>query len=237
MKRNSSLTPAIILGLIGIFSKSPVFFVIAFFFLMNYLMNNNKQQNNRDARSRRNQQRPRKGRDYREQRRYEPQPQQQRRQEPIRKTQFRVRSNPFKKSGLKKYKEFDIDEAIIDFQKGLEIEPKDIALHFNLACAYSISEEKEKSFFHLSEAVKYGFKDFEKIQTHDDLAFIRIQNEFDDFKSSGYRFSTAKRIEVKEDNIQDDVLLSQLNKLAELRKKGLLSQDEFVLEKEKLLRG
>jgi len=236
MRRNSSLTPAIILGMLGIFSGSPVFFVIAFFFLMNYLMNNNKQQNNRDARNRRTQQRPQ-GRDYREQRRYDQQPRRQRRQEPVRKTEFRVRSNPFKKSGLKKYKEFDIDEAIIDFQKGLEIEPKDIALHFNLACAYSISEEKEKSFYHLSEAVKYGFKDFEKIQTHDDLAFIRIQNEFDDFKASGYKVSSAKRIEVKEENIQDDVLLSQLNKLAELRKKGLLSQDEFVLEKEKLLRG
>lgn len=235
MKRNSSLTPAIILAMIGMFSGSPVFFVIAFFFLMNYLMNNNKQKQN-DARNRRTQQRPQR-RDYREQRKYDAQPQQQRRREPVRKTEFRVRSNPFKKSGLKKYKEFDIEEAIIDFQKGLEIEPKDIALHFNLACAYSISEEKEKSYFHLSEAVKYGFKDFEKIQTHDDLAFIRIQNEFDDFKAGGYRYSTAKRIEVKEENIQDDVLLSQLNKLAELRKKGLLSQDEFVLEKEKLLRG
>ena len=155
------------------------------------------------------------------------------------------RANPFKKSGIRKYKEFDLEDAIEDFKKGLEIEPEDIALHFNIACAYSLTEQKEMAYSHISQAVKFGFKDFEKINTHDDLAYVRIQPEFDKFKEDGYLLEETKKIEEKatnrkeektEETITDDVLLSQLNKLAELRKKGLLSEEEFAMERKKLLR-
>ena len=46
------------------------------------------------------------------------------------------RSNPYLKSGIKKYKQYDIDGAIIDFNKALDINPNDPAIHFNLAFAY-----------------------------------------------------------------------------------------------------
>ena len=155
------------------------------------------------------------------------------------------KANPFKKSGLRKYKEFDLEGAIEDFEQGLEINPADIALHFNLACAYSLTEKKDKSFYHLSRAVELGYNDFKKIQEHDDLAFLRIQPEFDDFKENGFRIggtpapdSESKEEEQEEGHteVKDDVLLSQLNKLAELRKKGLLTEEEFNMERKKLLR-
>jgi len=57
-----------------------------------------------------------------------------------------VRANPFKKSGIKKYKEYDIEEAIEDFHKALKIDPNDVSLYFNLACAYSLMEDKEEAF-------------------------------------------------------------------------------------------
>jgi TM2 domain-containing membrane protein YozV len=164
-----------------------------------------------------------------------------------RKPARRLKANPFKKSGIKKYKEFDLEDAIIDFNKGLEIDPEDIALHFNIACAYSLTEQKEKAFYHLDRAVEFGFKDFNKIDTHDDLAYARIQDEFLTFKEKGYRLegmekATAtkqesnKSIPVVEKTLDDDILLGQLNKLAELRKKGLLTEKEFAAEKKKLLR-
>ncbi len=152
------------------------------------------------------------------------------------------KANPFKKSGLRKYKEYDIDGAIEDFNQGLEINPNDIALHFNLACAYSLTEKKDKSFYHLDRAVALGYNDFEKIQTKDDLAFLRIQDGFDDFRENGYRLQqqvqekTVEGENVPQEEIKDDVLLSQLNKLAELRKKGYLTEDEFLMERKKLLR-
>lgn len=145
------------------------------------------------------------------------------------------RSNPFKKTGVQKYKDYSITEAIEDFEKGLEIEPRDVALHFNLACAYSMEENKDKSLYHLDQAIKNGYKDFEKIKTKDDLAFLRIQEEYETFIGNGYKLTKSNNAP-KDNLLQDDILLSQLNKLAELRKKGLLSEEEFVIEKQKLMR-
>ncbi len=151
--------------------------------------------------------------------------------------------NPYKVNGIKKYKEFDLDGAIEDFKKGLEIHPKDISLHFNLACAYSLTEQVDKAYTHLDKAVNLGFNDFEKIKTHDDLAYVRIQDRYDEFQDNGFRLLRTNAIQQakgdereKEETIQDDVLLAQLKRLAELRDRGLLSEQEFVIEKKKLTR-
>lgn len=222
---NVSIAPAIVFVFLGIAFKTPFFFVFAMFFLFRFMSANKS--NQRRNQTNRQRQQPQRRQDPR--RRSQP--------EPIPKREYRNRSNPFKKTGIQKYKDFEMDGAIEDFEQGLAIDPKDVALHFNIAAAYSLTEQKDKAFHHISEAVKYGFKDFEKINTHDDLAFLRIQPEFDDFKANGYQaVSDKKQIPIREEEVTDDVLLSQLNKLAEMRRKGLLSNDEFVLEKEKLLR-
>lgn len=149
----------------------------------------------------------------------------------------RQKVNPYKQNGIKKYKDFDLEGAIEDFEKGLEISPKDIALHFNLACAYSLTEKPDKSYYHIDQAVKYGFNDFEKIKTHDDLAFMRIQENFEEFEKNGFRLEVTSKLEAPKENLLDqDILLEQLNRLSELRKKGLITEDEFTAEKKKLLR-
>ncbi|MDF1694572.1 MAG: NINE protein [Saprospiraceae bacterium] len=155
-----------------------------------------------------------------------------------------AKANPFKTSGIRKYKDYDLEGAIEDFSRGLDINQHDVALHFNIACAYSMTEQKDKAYYHLAKAVELGFKDYELINSKDDLAFVRIQPEFDEFKENGYTLgvrskeSPSAKAEQKDENlvITDDVLLSQLNKLDELRKKGLLSKEEFNLERKKLLR-
>jgi len=148
------------------------------------------------------------------------------------------RANPFKKSGIAKYKDFDLDGAIADFSKGLEINENDIALHFNIANAYSLTEQKEKAYYHLDRAVDLGFQDFDLISTKDDLAFVRIQPEWEAFKANGFQLKrgmmSAGTPEANPTET-DDVLLSQLNKLSELRKKGLLSEEEFMLERKRLM--
>lgn len=151
-------------------------------------------------------------------------------------TKSKVRDNPFKKSGDKKYKEFELEEAIQDYKSALEISENDSEIHFNMAAVYSLLEKKNESFYHLEQAINLGFQEKSKIGTIDDLAFLRIQEEFDSFKNNGYKRSTQNNIEApKDDLLQDDVLLSQLNKLKDLRSRGLLSEKEFVYEKEKLL--
>lgn len=150
--------------------------------------------------------------------------------------------NPYKVSGIKKYKEFDLEGAIEDFNKGLEIQPQDISLHFNLACAYSLTEQVDKAYAHLDRAVALGFTDFDKIKTHDDLAFVRIQDRFEEFRKNGYRLElppveppVVPEVPAK-DPPADDILLAQLKRLAELRDRGLLSEQEFIIEKKKLTR-
>lgn len=151
--------------------------------------------------------------------------------------------NPYKVNGIKKYKEFDLDGAIDDFKKGLEISPRDISLHFNIACAYSLTEQVDLAYNHLDKAVSLGFNDFEKVKTHDDLAYVRIQERWDDFKNNGFRLQAINPLNAEktpetphEEPIMDDVLLSQLKRLGELRDRGLLSEQEFVVEKKKLTR-
>ena len=155
----------------------------------------------------------------------------------------RERHNPFKITGIKKYKDFDLEGAIEDFNRGLEISPKDVSLHFNIACAYSLTEQTEKAYYHLDKSVAYGLKDVSKIKSHDDLAYVRIQDEFDAFEANGFRLPANSAgggipsLEAPKENLlDDDLLLSQLKRLADLREKGLLTEDEFTLEKKKLMR-
>lgn len=148
------------------------------------------------------------------------------------------RHNPFKKSGVEKFKEFDYAGAIGDFKKSLDLAPNDIATHFNIACAYSLTEKKDLAFYHLDLAVAHGFKDFDKIKNHHGLAYLRIQPEFEDFEENSFRLRQKPSVDgKKEDDLlstQPD-LLDQLKKLGDLRQNGLLTELEFEQQKKKLL--
>ena len=148
--------------------------------------------------------------------------------------------SPFKASGIKKFKEYEYEGAIKDFEKVLEVNPRDVAVHFNIACAYSLMENAEKAFDHLDKAVSYGFSDFDRIRTHDAIAFIRVQKEFETFEQNKFQLPQQRLEAPKEDLLSTPAitsgdLLEQLNKLGELRKKGLLTEDEFTVQKKKLL--
>ena len=159
-----------------------------------------------------------------------------RRERPRRSTvPAKPKQNPFKISGIKKYKEYEYEAAIEDFKKALSVDPTDVAVHFNIACAYSIMEQPHLSMVHLSKAVEHGFKDFDKIKTHDALAFVRIQDGFEDFVKNGYKL--VKDSKTPDENTEETGdLLEQLQKLGELREKGLLTEEEFLEQKKKLLR-
>lgn len=151
------------------------------------------------------------------------------------KPRSRKKPNPYKSSGVEKYKEYDYEGAIGDFKKALEIDPKDIPTHFNIACAYSLMENKKEAFYHLDKAVQIGYKDFDKIQAHDAFAFIRIQDDFEAFVKNGYRL-TEKQEASSEKDISDEDIFEKLKKLADLRETGVLTEEEFLVQKEKLLK-
>jgi len=155
---------------------------------------------------------------------------------PAPKPRPKKRPNPYKKSGVEKYKEYEYEGAIEDFKKALEINPNDIPTHFNIACAYSLTEDKENAFYHLDKAVENGYKDFDKIQSHDAFAFIRIQEEFEEFVQNNYRLTEDQRATIEGEGESNTDLLEKLKKLADLRENGILTEEEFLTQKEKLLR-
>jgi len=146
------------------------------------------------------------------------------------------RSNPFRKSADQKYNDYDLEGALEDYKKSAEISEPDKEMYFKMACIYSLLEKTDASLENLEKAFDLGFKNVEKIKTEDRLAYLRIQPEYDGFMSNGYKVvKKTKAVKPPEgDLLQDDVLLSQLNKLKELRNRGLLSEKEYVYEKEKL---
>ncbi len=147
------------------------------------------------------------------------------------------KAHELKTSGIKKFKDYDYDGAIADFEQALQLDPKDVALHFNLACAYSLNENAEKSFYHLDRAVAFGLKDFQRIKENDALAYLRIQDGFEEFEKNGFQLVQKLAPPPKPDLLEQisGDLLEQLNRLGDLREKGLLSEEEFLAQKKKLL--
>lgn len=144
-------------------------------------------------------------------------------------------NNPYKTSGVQKYKDYDYDGAIEDFKKAIEINADDIPTHFNIACAYSLTEQKKLAYKHIDAAVRLGFKDFEKIRTHDAFAYIRIQDDFEAFEQNGFKITAKMDIPQSANESVDPLLLERLKKLSELRDRGILTEEEFLIQKEKLL--
>ncbi len=254
-RSNTIQTIFFVLMMMSIFSGnfSAIFPLMFIYFIANSIIGGQQRRNQRDTRdsSQRNRRYDR-NREYEERnRRYdkrESEYDRRRREEELRRqraprpqpkprTQPKPRNNPYKQSGVRKFKEYDYDGATEDFLKALEIDATDVAVHFNIACCYSLNEEKDKAFYHLSKAVGLGFKNFEKIQSHDALAYLRIQDEFEEFKQNGYRLANATmNSSSKTNNGNNNNLLDQLNKLQELRERGVLTEEEFIVQKEKLLR-
>ena len=146
------------------------------------------------------------------------------------------RRNPFKLSGQKKLAAFDLKGAIEDFKRSIDINPDDPEVHYQMASAYSLNEEADKAFAHLSTAVAQGFKDYEKIKTDDALAFIRIHPDFEAFERAGYRMSSPMEKGSRTSPKDDETLLAQLQRLAEMRQKGLITDEDFEIEKKRIMR-
>lgn len=155
-------------------------------------------------------------------------------------------SNPYKTSGIAKFKEYEYEGAIKDFEQSLKIKPDDPAVHWNLACAYSATEKLEAAFFHLDKAVQFGFDDFDRIQNHDALAYMRTSDDFPAFQANNYR--VPARLEAPKADLlstpptlnkpialMDADFLEKIAKLGELRDKGVLTEEEFSLQKKRLL--
>ncbi len=152
--------------------------------------------------------------------------------------------SPAKASGIEKFRDYDIDGAIADFKKSLSEKFDDAAVHFNLACCYSMLEKADPAFFHLSKSVHFGFVDFDKIEKHDGLAWLRTTPDYQDFVKKGYQLVAAlpaPEIDLLSQPVPERAtkkempLLEQIAQLSELRKKGILTEEEYLAQTRRVL--
>ena len=103
--------------------------------------------------------------------------------------------NEFKKNGIEKLKEYDLNNSIEDLTKALDIDPDDPEIYFHLACAYSLQEQTVSAFENIKMAVEKRMQDTEMILNHDMLAYIRMHPAFEEFLNSNFTEYDKKLIE------------------------------------------
>jgi tetratricopeptide (TPR) repeat protein len=177
------------------------------------------------------------------------------RQAPVRTNASRLKKSAerkfvmdYKKAGIEAFRSHDYENAIEAFEQALDLRFEDPALHFNLACCYSLMEDDQKAYYHLEHAVAFGFNDKGKIQDHDALAFLRSRKDFDVFEKNGYRRPEEKPAPLAanpepvampneaDTGLEQLDLLEQISQLGKLRDLGVLTEEEFAEQKQKLLR-
>ena len=92
-----------------------------------------------------------------------------------------------KVKAIQHFKNFELKESKRIFLEILNYTPRDASIHFNLACIYSLNENSEMAFQALDQAVKYGMEGLDRIASHDALAHIRIQPEFEEFRKNNFK--------------------------------------------------
>ena len=94
--------------------------------------------------------------------------------------------NNAKREGLSKLQEYDLELALMDFERALEIDPEDPEIYFHMACAYSVLERTQEGFEAIKNSVACGLQDQEEILKHDMLAYLRMHEAFEGFLDSGF---------------------------------------------------
>ena len=161
--------------------------------------------------------------------------------------------NNLKNEGIELFNNYEYEEAIERFEQVLAINSRDAAIHFNLACCFSLLENRERTLRHLALAVENGFDKIDQIHQLSSLAWIRVQPEWSSFVKNKFILTPPPLNSPKDDLLDalerdsnqlltdelqlpdDDKLLVKLKKLKDLRDRGLISDIEFSREKKKIL--
>jgi hypothetical protein len=126
----------------------------------------------------------------------------------------------------------DLNKYLTSLQEALTTDSTNPTTHFNLACFYSLIEDKDNAYKYLTEAVKNGYKNLKNIKTEPDLKWLRRQQGFKEFVANGYQLNTTK---VSEINIPSKNYIEELREIAKLKDEGIITEQEFKELKAKIL--
>ncbi len=163
-----------------------------------------------------------------------------------------------KRWGIRHFRHRRFEEAAEYFERALELDPENAAMHYNLAATYSMLRDEDRAFFNLEEAVALGFDQYQKIHEHDALAYLRSLPVFNAFVENGYprpspslpapdpntalqpqqQPASATTPETKDPaSAEYPDLLTQIAELGKLRDRGILTEEEFRQQKQKILQS
>lgn len=129
------------------------------------------------------------------------------------------------------HEETDLNKYLTTLQESLSKDSTNPNTHFELACFYSLIEDKDKAYQHLSEAVTYGFSNKDRLQKEPDLKWLRHQSNYKEFVANGYKF-TLQEIQTEKTDIS---YIEELKEIAKLKDEGILTEKEFNELKTKIL--
>lgn len=164
-------------------------------------------------------------------------------------------SNSKYNEGNEFFEKYSIKSALECYQAALKETPDSTEIYFKMACCNALLEQKNAMFENIKMALRWGFKDYNRIRTQDELAYFRIQPEYDKINQSD--FTQWPEIQEESDSVKDelnnraekpktieeektpelstDEILEQLKELGDLHQQGVLSDSEFNVQKRKLL--
>src|SRR5687767_2124438 len=149
------------------------------------------------------------------------------------------RGNHLIKDGFIAYRGREYDQARKHFEDALQYDYNDPQTHFMLACCYSLANDSKQAYFHLASAVDFGFQEFEEIYHNEALTWLRSLPDFDAFVQNGYRqiahLSVPKPDLLDEKSYYDTTVLDRIADLGELLERGVITKDDFELQKRELL--
>jgi tetratricopeptide (TPR) repeat protein len=170
---------------------------------------------------------------------------------------YRPSFQALKRSGIKHFRRHRYERAAEDFEQALSLQPDSVPMLYNLAAVYSMLRDEDRAYYYLEEAVESGFDKYDKIHTHDALTYLRSLPSFNAFVDNGYRrpnaalppaepeglqelppLETSKGVPASEDGeeaLPSSDLLEQIVELGKLRERGILTDEEFVEQKRKML--
>ncbi|HZV68973.1 MAG TPA: NINE protein [Saprospiraceae bacterium] len=137
------------------------------------------------------------------------------------------------------YKSGDYNQARKYFEDALQYDYNDPQTHFMLACCYSLAKDGKQAYFHLASAVDFGFQEFEEIYHNEALTWLRSLSDFEFFVQNGYRqvahLTSPQPDLLEEKSYYDTTVLDKIGDLGELLERGVISKDDFELQKKNLL--
>lgn len=95
-------------------------------------------------------------------------------------------NNENKTIGIERLRRYEIETAIEALKSGLAFDGNDPEIYFYLACCYSLEEKTKAGFECIKKAVENNLNDTEMILNHEMLAYLRVQDGFDDFLNANF---------------------------------------------------